>query len=118
MEDRTHRFGKSVRDVLKLLPRSLSNMEYTKQLIRSSGSVGANYIEANEAMSKADFIKHVRIALKEAKESKHWLDLLDMGGNADFDSKRIELVDEAQQLSRILSAILQKVGAKHIRRQF
>jgi four helix bundle protein len=52
LEERTFRFAKAVSDFIKLLPKSLSNIEYSKQLIRSSSSIGANYIEANEALGK------------------------------------------------------------------
>ncbi len=56
LEDRTLAFAKRVRDFVKRLPNSLANIEDGKQVIRSSGSVGANYIEANESLSKKDFI--------------------------------------------------------------
>jgi four helix bundle protein len=55
----------------------LSNIEVAKQLVRSAGSVGANYIEANESLGKKDFVMHARIARKEAKESRYWLQLIE-----------------------------------------
>ncbi|HLX13466.1 MAG TPA: four helix bundle protein [Bacteroidota bacterium] len=60
----------------KKLPNNLSNLEYSKQVLRSSGSVGANYIEANESLSKKDFLLRIRICRKEVKESRYWLQLL------------------------------------------
>lgn len=53
------------------MPKSIINVEDGKQVIRSSGSVGANYIEANEALSKKDFCFRIKISRKEAKESKY-----------------------------------------------
>src|SRR3989344_3515676 len=67
LEDRTFEFAKRCRDYVKQLPRITSNIEYGKQLIRSSGSQAANYIEANESLSKKDFIFRIKICRKEAK---------------------------------------------------
>ncbi|MBM4169262.1 MAG: four helix bundle protein [Ignavibacteria bacterium] len=76
LEDRTLQFARDVRDFEKSLPNSLSNTEHGKQLIRSSASVGANDIEANEALSKKDFVMRIKICRKEAKESRCWLNLV------------------------------------------
>ena len=69
LEERTLKFAKEVIAFVKIIPKSIANVEIIKQLVRSSGSVGANYIEANEALSKKDFALRVRICRKEAKES-------------------------------------------------
>ncbi|MDA3860579.1 MAG: four helix bundle protein, partial [Melioribacteraceae bacterium] len=69
LEERTFQFAKSVRLIIKTLPKTVSNIEDGKQVVRSSGSTGANYIEANEAHSKNDFLMRVKISRKEAKES-------------------------------------------------
>ncbi len=61
LEDRTLAFAKRVRLLIKNLRRTMSNIEDGKQLVRASGSVGANYIEANESLSKKDFIMRVKI---------------------------------------------------------
>ena len=55
LEDRTFEFTKNVRNLLKTLPKTVANVEDGKQLIKSSGSTGANYREANEALGKKDF---------------------------------------------------------------
>ncbi len=104
------RFSLTVREFVKTLPKSLQNFEDTKQLIRSSGSIGANYIEANEAISKKDFILRIRISRKEAKETLYWLKLIDVGESKSLASKRIILVQEACELMNILSAIMRKVS--------
>jgi len=68
LEERTAQFARCCRDYVKNLPRTISNIEYGKQLIRSSGSQAANHIEANESLSKKDFIHRIRICRKEARE--------------------------------------------------
>jgi four helix bundle protein len=78
-------------------------------VIRSSGSVGANYIEANEALTKKEFRKAVKIALREARESRHWLRLLDTNDEEDLESERAVLIDESVQLVKILGAILRNM---------
>lgn len=106
LEERTFQFAKDCSQFIKSLPRSLSNIEYVKQLLRSSASVGANYIEANEALSKKDFLMRVKISRKEAKESCYWLRLINETNNNS--SKAITLFKEATELKKILSSILQK----------
>ena len=77
LEERTYKFAERCRDYVKKFPRTISNIEYGKQLIRSSGSVASNYIEANEALSKKDFRMRIKICRKEAKESRLWLRLFE-----------------------------------------
>jgi four helix bundle protein len=107
LENRTFNFTKEVIEFLKKVPRNFINNEILKQIIRSSGSVGANYIEANESLSKKDFIMRIKICRKETKETIYWLKLLDLG-NADMQLKCKSLFDEATQLTKIFSAIVQK----------
>jgi four helix bundle protein len=64
LEERTFAFAKRVRGFVKQLPRTVCNVEDVKQLVRSSGSVGANYIEANEALGRKDFLMRIRICRK------------------------------------------------------
>jgi len=59
LEERTYTFAKNVRMFVKSLAKSISNIEDSRQVIRSSGSIGANYIEANEALSKKDFLMRI-----------------------------------------------------------
>ena len=108
LEDRTYEFARRVRAFVKKLPRTVSNAEDVKQVVRSSGSVGANYIEANEALSKKDFRMRIRISRKESKETRYWLRLLDTQENAALDSDRDKLVQESTELMRIFGAILKK----------
>jgi four helix bundle protein len=76
----------------------------------SSGSVGANYIEANEALSNKDFMYRIRISKKEAKESKYWLRLLDCE-EKDKNEQNI-MIQEAKELMLIFGGILQKCLGK------
>jgi four helix bundle protein len=88
------------------LPKTVSNLENGKQLVRSGGSTGANYIEAYEAISKKDFVFRIKICRKEAKESRFWLRLTEP--NEEFKTEQAELIDEATQLMKIFGAILEK----------
>lgn len=76
LEERIYLFAKECRILVKSLPKTISNIEDGKQLVRSSGSTGANYIEANEKLGNKDFLMRAKIARKEAKESHYWLKLL------------------------------------------
>ncbi len=77
LEDRTLKFAGMVRKFIRHLLQDICNREDSKQLVRSSGSVGANYIEANEALSKKDFRMRIKISRKEVKEARYWLYLID-----------------------------------------
>ena len=104
------RFAKDIRNFTNRLPKTISNIEDSKQLTRSSGSVGANYIEANESLSKKDFLLRLKISRKEAKESRYWLNLLTLNGAQDLEETRAGLVQEATELMNIFGAILRKTG--------
>jgi four helix bundle protein len=108
LEDRTYLFARDVRALVKKLPRTIGNIEDAKQLIRSSGSVAANYIEANESLSKKDFVMRIKWCRKEAKESRLWLRLLDGLDSVSTESEREKLMQEARELTLIFSAIAAK----------
>ncbi|MFK7910470.1 MAG: four helix bundle protein [Akkermansiaceae bacterium] len=107
LEDRTLEFALSVRQMMKTLNRSITNQEDGKQLVRSSGSVGANYIEANEAISKKDFKFRIKLCRKEAKESRYWLRLL-LDGNQEKSETITPLTKEAEELTKIFGSIHRK----------
>jgi len=111
LEDRTLIFAKQVIEFVNKLPKSLSNIEISKQLVRSAGSVGANYIEANESLSKKDFIMRIKICRKEAKESRYWLKLV-LCNNRELEETQKGLVQEATELMKIFGAILEKTNSK------
>lgn len=86
----------------------MANLEDGPQLIRASGSVGANYIEANEALSKKDFFMRIKISRKEAKESRYWLFLVDIANGSGLEKERTELTQEATELMNIFGSIIRK----------
>lgn len=108
LEERTYQFAKNVREFVRKLPKNTTNYEDSSQLTRSSGSIGANYIEANESLSKKDFVMRIKISRKEAKETIFWLRLVDTGGKPDLEKERQVLIDEGTQLMKILGAIVRK----------
>lgn len=99
LEDRTLNFAKGVMMFTNKLPRSIPNQEVIRQVVRSAGSIGANYIEANESLSKKDFLMRVKICRKEAKETCYWLRILEENG---------ALLQEASELTKIFGAIIEK----------
>ncbi len=108
LEDRTLKFAEKVRSFVKKLNKTLANIEDSKQLVKASGSVGANYIEANEALSKKDFLMRIKICRKEAKEAQYWLRLLDLNEVRERENERTSLIKEAVELMKIFGSILQK----------
>ena len=107
LEERTFLFAKECRIYIQKLPKTISNIEDGKQLVRSSGSVGPNYIEANEKLGDKDFLFRAKISRKEAKESKYWLMLLNEMNN-EYSEISKELIIEADSLRKILSTIISK----------
>ncbi len=108
LENRTFQFAKDVALFVKQLPRNISNVEYSKQIVDASGSVGANYIEANEALSKKDFVMRIKICRKEAKESAYWLKLIVETNDEKYKQEGSNLASEAVELKKIFSSILVK----------
>ena len=113
LEERSFQFAKSVGIFVKTLEKNIPNNEYSKQVVRSSGSVGANYIEANESLGEKDYVMHLKISRKEAKESAMWLRLIkevnfETAGNTSVDL----LILEATELRKIFSSIILKSAPK------
>ena len=105
--DRTFLFARDVISLIKSLPRNISNIELAKQLVRSAGSVGANYIEANESLSKKDFLMRIKICRKECKESNYWLRLIETKDEVSG-KIRDDLAREATELTKIFNSIVEK----------
>ena len=104
LADRTHAFSNTVRKFVRLLPQTIANTEDIKQVVRSSGSVAGNYMEADVAVSKKDFLHRIKICRKEAKESWHWLDGIDTGSSIEAEKMRNALLQESMELVRIFGA--------------
>ncbi len=111
LEERTfsRRVGtKAVRLFVKILPKTIANIEDRKQAVKASGSVGANYREANESLSKKDFLMRMKISRKEAKESAYWLRLIHETNNLKNANDAQNLIQEANELKKMFSSILEK----------
>ena len=109
LEDRFYGFAVSVRDFCAAFEYSIINKEYISQLVRPSASVAANYIEASDNLGKSDERMKLRISRREAKESILWLRLLFIK-KEDLENQRASLINEAEQIRKILSAIINKLG--------
>ena len=108
LEERTFEFARDCRFLVRDLKWTISNQEDGKQLVRSSGSVGANYIEGNEKLGEKDLKFRLKISRKEAKESEYWLKLLkELNENQVERIQKLEI--EANELRKILSAIINKL---------
>ncbi len=107
LEERTARFAERCREFIKQLPRTISNTEYSKQLIFNETATTAIYTEANESLSKKDFAHRIRICRKEAKESCLWLRLCE-AGNLSLKETGQALTQEASELRKIFTSILNK----------
>ena len=106
LEERTFQFALRVRQCVNGHPWSKSQWKDLDQVLRSSGSVAANYSEANNAFSKKDFAHRIGVAKKEAGESKLWLRLLGCTSTAkDAKDELRSLYQEADELVRIFSKI-------------
>ena len=110
LEDRTLTFSKRTIEVINKIPKTITNIEIGKQLMRSAGSVGANYIEANESLSKKDFIMRIKICRKEAKEKRYWLKPISC--NEELIKEQANLIQESTELMKIFGAIIEKTNSK------
>jgi four helix bundle protein len=105
LEEKTLKFAQTVIKYIEKLPKTLTNIEVSKQLIRAAGSVGANYIEANEALGRKDFIMKIKTCKREAKESSYWLKLTKF---QEVDQERGCLIQETTELMKIFGSIIEK----------
>ncbi len=110
LAERTERFADDARKWGRALPRTISNTEDVKQLVRSSGSVAANQIEADNALGDQDRLMKFRICRKEARESGLWIRLLDAGPDEALQREKSRLNDESSQLVKIYSVIINRLG--------
>ena len=108
LEERTIQYARDVFAFVDLCPKTLVNNELVKQVIRSAGSVGANYIEARESLGKKDQAMRIRICRKEVKESRYWLQLFETKGEV-LEDKRQKLINESSELLKIITAIIDKI---------
>ncbi|MFA6134354.1 MAG: four helix bundle protein [Phycisphaerae bacterium] len=109
LEERTAAFGEAVLRFVRQVARGPANDPIVMQLVRSATSVGANYCEANDGVSKKDFRNKIGICRKESKETKHWLRMI-VAVNEDLKPQARELWQEAKELNLIFSKIFRSSG--------
>lgn len=103
LQQRTKKFHVDVIKLCSDFPKNAAGFETAKQLIRSAGSVGANYRSTVRAKSNADFIYKIKIVLEESDESHYWLEVVkeaEIKTGIDVD----RLINEANQLTAIFAA--------------
>jgi len=110
LDERTFQFALAVRKLIGAHRWSLEQLSDVKQVLRSSGSVAANYAEANNPISSGDFIHRLKICRKESSESRIWMRLLEETSDGQRKDTLRDLWKEADELTRIFKSILRKNG--------
>lgn len=105
--DHTIKFAQAVREFGKIIPMTVSNVEDLKQLIKTSGAIGVNYIAATEAVNRNDSLASIRNCVQETKTTQYWLNLVDMQGDPLLAQRRDQLIRASNELTAIFSKILQ-----------
>ena len=104
LEERTARFGEAVIDFVKQIPQNAVTSRLISQLVGAATSVGANYVEADDAVSKKEFLKSIGTCRKEARETKHFLRMIVRAG-PELKLQARTLWLEAKELNLIFSKI-------------
>ena len=110
LEDRTAKFSLQTRDFCVKLKKDIINIEYIKQLVRSAGSIAANYLEANENLGEKDLKMRIKISRKGSKECQLWLKHVLIYEVESLEVERKILLQEALELEKIFGAILRKLN--------
>ena len=108
LEERTARFGESIIAFARTVPRDVVTETLICQLVRAGTSIGANYVEADDADSRKDFRFKIGLCRRESRETKHWLRMIASASPGLRDSAK-PLWREAQELNLIFSAIRRKL---------
>ena len=107
LEERTARFGEAVIDFAKTIPQNPVTNRLISQLVGAGTSVGANYVEADDSVSKKDFLKSIGTCRKEARETKLWLRMI-VAAEPELKTDARKLWQEAKELHLIFAAIWRK----------
>ena len=110
LEDRTEKFAKDCRSLIRAIPKDIPNIEDCKQLVRASGQWRRITLKTNENLGKKDFLMKMKISRKESKESRLWLRLISTS-EVRMNNERERLIAEATELLKILSSIIGKSGS-------
>ncbi|MDZ7611632.1 MAG: four helix bundle protein [Candidatus Moranbacteria bacterium] len=108
LEERTTDFAGRVIRLCKSLPRNSINEMSKCQRVVSTGSIGANYREANDSLGKKNFFHRLKVSRKEAKETLHWLELI-QEANPEFEERMKVLIQESKKIKNILCSIIDKM---------
>jgi four helix bundle protein len=111
LEERTARFGEEIIKFAKKIPKNSVTLPLINQLVRAGTSVGANYCEADDAESKQDFKHKIGICKKEARETKHWLRMIEVAV-PELKEEIKKLWQEAKELHLIFNKINQSLKKK------
>lgn len=111
IETHTVQFAQAVREFGKVLPMTVANVEDLKQLIRSSGAIGATYIAATNSPNKASYMLSIKECGQVALTTNYWLGLVDTQGGAELEHRRKQLMKAAQELAGIFAQILKTTKA-------
>ena len=112
IQERTFAFAVEIVNLTRLLPSDTAGRVIANQLVRSGTSIGANAEEASAGQSRTDFLHKMNIALKEARETHYWLRLL-AATSSRHASELEPLIDEADQIMRIIGAIISRGKSNH-----
>lgn len=107
LEQRTLEFARGVMKLCHKIPKNVISIRLIGQLVDAASSVGANYREANEALSKKDFIHRMKITRKECKESSYWLELLKTVDHSVLEEINV-FIQESRELRNIFTSIIGK----------
>jgi four helix bundle protein len=111
LEKRLLALSKQAYSFCKQIPRDRINIEYADQFNRSTSSVGANYIEANESESSRDFVHRLKISKKEAKEARYWLEII-INANPGLEPQALSISKELLEMVKLFSSIINKFSLK------
>jgi four helix bundle protein len=107
LEDRTAKFGEVIIEFAKQLPQNPITLPLIGQIVRAGTSIGANYCEADNAVSKKEFLLRIETCKKESKETMYWLRMIATAVEKSKQSGRV-LWQEAKELHLIFAAIWRK----------
>ena len=108
LEERTAIFGENIISFAGTIPKNAITLPLISQIVRSGTSVGANYCEADNAISKRDFVNKIGICKKEPRETSHWLRMIAKASEALKNDLWQQLVKESRELNLIFASIIIK----------
>ncbi|MDD5469893.1 MAG: hypothetical protein PHO92_03820, partial [Candidatus Peribacteraceae bacterium] len=111
LRGRTSTFARDARTFIRKTPRTLASLSDCRNLVRSSGLLGASYIDADESGSREEFLRNMGNCRRQARQSAHWLALLEGDLEERSEEMREGLLKQAGELERIFGAIIGKTIA-------